>query len=115
MKLDTVVLALALLPGTVGSRAEADQRQARPAARIRVLVTEFQFTPRNVQVHVGDTIVWQNNGTMIHTSTANGGLWNSGNLAPEARFGFTFSSAGTFPYHCAIHPVQMQGTVRVIP
>ena len=115
MRISTLVLAFAVLPGTVGPLAAVGEEEARPAARIRVSVTEFQFTPRNVQVRVGDTVVWTNNGTMTHTSTANGGLWNSGNLAPEKSFAFTFNATGQFPYRCTIHPVQMRGGVRVIP
>lgn len=115
MRLRTIALALAVLPMTGGSRAAVGQDQARPAARVRVSITEFKFTPKNVQVHVGDTIVWINNGTMIHTSTATGGQWNSGALAPGARFGFTPTATGLLPYLCNVHPTQMQGTVRVIP
>ena len=40
---------------------------------------------------------------------------NSGNIAPEGRFAFKFTTAGTFPYVCTLHPVQMTGTVRVVP
>lgn len=115
MRLPTIALAVAVLAGTVTPPVAVGEGEARPAARFRVSITEFKFTPKNLQVRVGDRIVWTNNGTMVHTSTANGGMWNSGNLAPEARFAFTFNATGTFPYRCTIHPVQMQGTVRVIP
>jgi plastocyanin len=53
-----------------------------------------------------------NNDSIAHTSTANGGAWNSGTMAPGASFSTTFSSAGTFQYHCTIHP-GMVGTVTV--
>jgi copper binding plastocyanin/azurin family protein len=41
-----------------------------------------------------------------------GGAWNSGSIAPGGTFPRTFSSAGTFQYHCTIHP-GMVGTVNV--
>jgi plastocyanin len=114
MRLRTIALTLAILPGMVGSQAAVGEEK-RPEARVRVVITEFKFTPRNVQVKVGDTVVWTNQGTMVHTSTANGGQWNSGNIAPGGRFAFKFTTAGAFPYLCTLHPVQMTGMVRVVP
>jgi plastocyanin len=37
---------------------------------------------------------------------------NSGSIAPGVVFQHTFASAGSFPFHCTIHPV-MTGTVTV--
>lgn len=53
-----------------------------------------------------------NNDNTTHTSAADGGAWNSGNIAPGASFSQTFQTAGSFTYHCAIHP-NMVGTVTV--
>jgi plastocyanin len=47
-----------------------------------------------------------------HTWTADDGSWDSGSLANGASSTHTFGSAGTFAYHCAIHP-SMKGTVVV--
>ena len=46
------------------------------------------------------------------TVTADGGLFNSGNLSSGQSFSFTFMSRGSFSYHCRIHP-SMTGTVSV--
>ena len=50
--------------------------------------------------------------SITHTSAANNGLFASPNVAPNSRFNFTFTTAGTFPYHCTIHP-NMVGTIIV--
>ena len=117
MKVRTIALGIALVAGAVGPAATA--AGARPdgggGERILISITEFRFTPRQTQIHVGDRITWINNGTMIHTSTSNTNVWNSGNLAPGQRFTFTFNQTGTFQYHCAVHPIQMTGTIRVVP
>ena len=75
-------------------------------------LTTTAFAPSPIAVSVGGTVTWANNDNVAHTSTADGGAWNSGSIAPGATFSRTFSSAGTFQYHCTIHP-GMVGTVNV--
>jgi plastocyanin len=75
-------------------------------------LTTTAYAPNPVVVAVGGTVTWTNNDTKTHTSTADGGDWSSGPIAPGGTFNMTFASSGTFPYHCTIHP-GMVGTVRV--
>jgi plastocyanin len=75
-------------------------------------MTTTAYTPNPITVAVGGTVTWTNNDSTTHTSTANGGAWNSGSIAPGGKFTMTFSAAGSFPYHCSIHP-GMVGTVTV--
>jgi plastocyanin len=70
------------------------------------------FAPNPVNVSAGSTVTWTNNDTIAHTSTSDSGQWNSGNIAPQASFSRMFPTAGTFTYHCSIHP-GMVGTVTV--
>ena len=49
-----------------------------------------------------------------HTSTSSTGVWDSEVLTQYAKFEHTFSSAGTFPYFCEIHP-GMTASVTVAP
>ena len=76
------------------------------------VLTTTAFNPDVTDVGVGTTVTWTNNDSVAHTSTANAGGSNSGTVGPGGRFSFTFQSAGSFPYHCAIHP-GMVGTVVV--
>lgn len=80
-------------------------------ANSRTLTTNA-YAPNPISISQGMSVTWMNNDSISHTSTANGGAWDSGTLAPGASFTKTFSSAGTFQYHCAIHP-GMVGTVTV--
>ncbi|HZR22359.1 MAG TPA: plastocyanin/azurin family copper-binding protein [Vicinamibacterales bacterium] len=75
-------------------------------------LTTNAYAPNPITISQGMSVTWTNNDSIAHTSTANGGQWDSGTLAPGASFSKTFSSAGTFQYHCAIHP-NMVGTVTV--
>jgi len=70
------------------------------------------YMPDELNVAVGTTVTWMNTDSISHTSTSNATGWNSGIVAPGGRFSFAFQTAGTFPYHCTIHP-GMVGTVVV--
>jgi LPXTG-motif cell wall-anchored protein len=105
MRSVTAVAGLAmLLMVAVGGPASA--------ATSNVSEVDFDFVPATITINVGDTVVWTNNGASVHTST--GGSWNSGTMNPGSTFSNTFSSAGTFPYHCEFHQsIGMVGTVIV--
>ena len=75
-------------------------------------MTTTAYAPNPIAIAVGGTVTWTNNDSTTHTSVANGGAWNSGAIAPGGTFAMTFVSAGSFPYHCSIHP-GMAGTVTV--
>jgi plastocyanin len=70
------------------------------------------FSPDELNVTVGATVMWTNGDSVSHTSTSNAAGWNSGTIPPGGSFSFAFQSAGTFPYRCTIHP-GMVGTVNV--
>jgi len=85
---------------------------ARAATTHNVYMDGFAFKPQTVSVQVGDTVVWTNNDTSLHTTTADGGAWDSGDLGHGDTFSFTFATPGTYTYHCSRHP-SMTGTVTV--
>jgi len=62
------------------------------------------FAPDDLTVAVGTIVEWTNTDSISHTSTSDAAGWNSGIIAPGGRFSFSFQTAGTFHYHCAIHP-----------
>jgi plastocyanin len=74
--------------------------------------TTTAYAPNPVTVAVGGAVTWVNSDTIAHTSTGDNNAWNSGSIAAGGMFTRTFSSAGTFTYHCTIHP-GMVGTVTV--
>ena len=83
--------------------------------QVVVALRDFNFVPAEVRVAPGTTVTWVNcepETIDAHTSTADGGAWDSGLLAPDETFSRTFGEAGAFPYHCTPHPF-MRGTVTV--
>jgi len=75
--------------------------------------TPWCFSPKPIQVTVGSTVTWTNSTAPTHTATSDTGAWNTGNIASGATSAaISFPTAGTFTYHCAIHP-SMTGSVIV--
>jgi plastocyanin len=66
----------------------------------------FSFNPNSLTVTVGTKVTWTNHDSVTHTVTANQGAFNSPVL-PGSSFSFTFTKAGTYAYHCMIHPYMM--------
>ncbi len=78
-----------------------------------VSIKDFSFSPATVTVKKGTKVTWTNNDSTAHTVTADSGNGpDSSTLNPGDTYSFTFSSAGTFAYHCSFHS-NMHGTVVV--
>lgn len=103
--LHSVALTVMLMGSLVGATA-ATSRAASPAAvhRARVTILNFAFTPATLKIRAGTTVVWTNKDSVTHTVTATRGRWGSGDLNQGQTFTHTFEKAGTYTYHCAIHP-----------
>jgi plastocyanin len=81
--------------------------------------TTFGFSPDTVVVVIGvnNTVYWTNEDAGAHTVTSDtAGLFDSGTSGPlttqGGTFQFTFTTPGTYTYHCSFHS-WMQGTVIV--
>jgi amicyanin len=74
----------------------------------------FSFSPSTLTVKVGTNVTWTNSSAAPHTVTSDAGAPASfdGSLDPNGTFSFTFTKAGTYAYHCNIHPY-MKATVVV--
>lgn len=90
-----------------------------------VTVTEYQFSPETLMVTTGTPVRWTNDGRISHSvvsdtaglfaspTLANGGTDAYGMPTAGASYDKTFTTAGTFPYHCGFHQTQMHGVVIV--
>ncbi len=86
---------------------------AARAANVNVSIVDFAFQPSTVNVQLGDTVIWTNNGGAPHTVTSTGsGPLASATLNNGDTYQFTFTTDGTYNYHCSIH-ASMTGTVNV--
>ena len=100
--------AASVAPSAVAPSAVASSAAAGSAASI----ANFSFQPATITIPVGTTVVWTNQDSAGHTVTADDGSFKSDRLGSGVTFSHTFATAGSFAYHCAIHP-SMKGTVTV--
>ncbi len=106
-----VVLGTLVL-GCSSSSKKNNNTSSSASAEVSALDTR-QFSPGTVTVSVGGTVKWSNNGQLPHTVTFDNGPAFSQDLSSGNTVSRTFTSAGSFNYHCSIHGPSMHGTVIV--
>jgi plastocyanin len=84
-----------------------------PVANASVSIENFAFSPAVIHLLPGGTVTWTNKDATPHTVTDNGGKFDSGNMAVDQTFKFTFATAGTYTYHCTIHSMMPTATIIV--
>jgi plastocyanin len=82
--------------------------QALAAPTTHTIVIEaMAFSPKVLEVKVGDTIEWINQDAFPHNATTVSGGFKSTTIAPNASWKFTARKKGSFPYVCTFHPMMM--------
>jgi plastocyanin len=102
-------------PAAASPRGAEEPRPDTTAGGRRTVtaaVEDFLFRPGRLEIAAGTTIVWTNDGQVVHTVSAEDGSFDSGPIEPGQRRSITFSRAGTFPFHCTPHPF-MRGLIVV--
>jgi plastocyanin len=88
-----------------------------PADAVRIVDNRGSnsYSPNPVEVKVGETVMWVNDDSTIHTATSRDGTFGVGDdayLRKGQTYSHTFDEAGEYPYYCDVHPA-MVGTVIV--
>ncbi len=90
-----------------------------PGTAVPVTVSNFLFTPKDTAVQTGGTVTWTwNSGTTPHNVTYTNGPTPLPSNSPTQdasgpTFSTTFTTVGTYTYHCTIHS-QMTGSITVV-
>jgi len=77
-----------------------------------ISIKNYAFSAGSLNINSGVTVTWTNNDATTHTVTADNNSFDSGDIAPGKSYSKTFTSTGTFNYHCKYHS-GMTGTVVV--
>ncbi len=86
------------------------------AKKFTITVSNFQFSPSNLNVSVGDTVSWVwESGSHTTTSTsipAGAANWDSPISTTSTTFEYVITVPGTYNYWCAIHQLAMVGAIN---
>ena len=79
-----------------------------------VVIQSFSFLPQTATISVGESITWLNTDPLNHTATSDDpGGFNTGVIPATGNKTVSFAVAGSYAYHCSIHPT-MKGTIVVL-
>jgi plastocyanin len=114
MRSSWLILAASAVVATsaCGSDSSTGPGNAVPPVQTnQVTIGNDFFSAPNIEVPAGTTVTWTwSSGGTAHNVTFSDAT--SGDRSGTATFSRQFNSAGTFAYHCTIHP-SMTGTVLV--
>ncbi len=110
------VAATLLLAACGGGTSAAPTATATPTSgQVKIVENngKYAFDPATLTIKKGTQVVWTNASDAPHTVTSDTSAFNTPNQITENQtFSFTFTTAGTFAYHCEIH-TYMTATITV--
>jgi plastocyanin len=85
-----------------------------PTVPNQVTIDNFAFNPKTLTVPVGTEVTWINRDDVPHTATSavKPRVFDSKTLDTDDKFSHVFTTPGTYPYFCAVHP-HMTGEIVV--
>jgi plastocyanin len=100
--------------GGGGGGAACATAAAGATATVTVQIKDFKFSPQPVQAKVGDVVGWTNADSASHSATMDDGTCTTDALSQGATGLLVFNKAGTYTYHCKVHPTQMKDFTVVV-
>ena len=76
-----------------------------------ISIENFNIVPATLTVPAGTTVIWTNHDDVEHTVTASDNGFSSPAIQTDGQYSYTFTTAGSYSYFCAIHPFM---TAKVI-
>ena len=111
---DRAIVVAMLLGPIVGMALAPLAAQETKVGANTITIDNFTFTPSELNVAVGTTVMWINHDDIPHSVVEDNKAFRSKALDTDDSYSFTFTTAGTFSYFCGLHP-HMTGKVIVKP
>lgn len=91
-------------PTATTAAASPTATEASGPKTVVVQLGPASYSPSTVTIAAGDTVEWHWNNGVPHSVTSRGGFAsNPEGVKTEGTYSFTFTTAGTFDYHCQVH------------
>jgi plastocyanin len=94
-----------LVAGAAAPRMSAATAVRKPVTHT-VTIDGARFSPADLTVRVGDTIVWVNKDILAHTATSRNGAFDSKVIQPGRQWKYVVKRKGDFAYTCSFHPME---------
>ena len=91
-------------PPAAASGATASMSGASGSGSNVSVINQVKFLNSEVRVPAGTAVEFDNQDSQPHTATSDNGMFDTGLIAAGAKHSVTFAKAGTFAYHCSLHP-----------
>ncbi|MFZ4584532.1 MAG: plastocyanin/azurin family copper-binding protein [Acidimicrobiia bacterium] len=91
---------------------------------VTVVVKDNNFTPQNIRIDPGVTVIWKNEGRSQHNvqpADANQPFFGDkpfgvtqADFGPGKEYSFRFDKPGTYAYYCSLHGAPTQGMIGTV-
>jgi plastocyanin len=119
LRRSTIGLSLLAVTLALAGAACGSSSPSAPTASADVTISMLgdrgnqSYSPNPTTMRVGQTVAWKNLDSTAHDATQDAGRFTSTTVSAGATSApLTMSTAGTFTYHCTIHP-GMVGSITV--
>lgn len=111
-----VVIGVVLYPNLKKAPIEVSkeiQKSEEIVGQKVVLIDNFSYSPKELTISAGETVVWKNKDSIRHNVFSdNGNELDSKLLGKDETYSYTFNQTGEYAYHCTPHPF-MKGKIIV--
>ena len=112
------VVELIVLVFVIGIPVAAPLMSVRAATTYTVGMYDFHYIQKFLTIAPGDSVIWHNYGSALHTSTSNTTVWDTGDVSPGTSSAAILmpTTPGNYTYHCYYHggaPYHMWGAIIV--
>ncbi len=94
------------------STATSSPSPSASAGSQTVVIQGLSFQPASLTIQKGASVTWRNDDSVSHQIVSNTNAFSSSVLNAGGSYTHVFDQAGSYPYHCGIHPF-MTGTITV--